>query len=212
MFHASVVKPTTICLFVDGALLTSSNVAMHIFESRNLSLFTTGLSANDWTYTQQHPKIRRRYRWDIRDIWYVSISFTPIVAIWMISKVIRSSCFHAYQAVVFFTTLCNSWRRFRCYWLITVRYLDTSNVNLIFDRNYTNTNPCAIPYGRSNNTAHIRKIKNGVFGVVFELQKWTSIIEFWRLSKTECNFSGFERGTRKKKKFVLVFDVPIGTT
>ena len=32
------------------------------------------------------------------------------------------------------------------------------------------------------------KNKNGIFEVVFGFQKWTSIFEFWRLSKTGCHF------------------------
>ena len=65
------------------------------------------------------------------------------------------------------------------------------------------------------------KNKNGIFEVVFVCQKWTSIFEFWRFSKTGRHFfpcfwfPNWNEEPRKKNKnaiFVFVFDVPIGTT
>ena len=47
------------------------------------------------------------------------------------------------------------------------------------------------------------KNKNGIFEVVFGFQKWTSIFEFWRLSKTGCHFFRcfwFPIGTRNQRK------------
>ena len=48
------------------------------------------------------------------------------------------------------------------------------------------------------------KNKNGIFEVVFGFQKWTSIFEFWRLSKTGCHFFPcfwfFPIGTRNQRK------------
>ena len=60
------------------------------------------------------------------------------------------------------------------------------------------------------------KNENGIFGVVFRLQKWTSIFEFWRLSKTVCHFflvfGFFFHTTRnqkeKKRHFCFCFRRP----
>ena len=57
------------------------------------------------------------------------------------------------------------------------------------------------------------KNKNGIFEVVFGFQKWTSIFEFWRLSKTGCHFFPcfwFPIGTRnlrqkQKRHFCFCF-------